>query len=242
MKFLCLAAIHTHDQCWLENLVQCFLDQTYKEATLLILDDRPKEFRYPDPCNFIPWSLPKNIAYAITTNRRNMAQKYNDGLKLAVDIDYGAVCIVDDDDFYLPDHLEQHAEVLKDHAWSTPETILSLYGPSVIPVRTDGLYWASYAFRREITDKHGFVDYPGLGYDQEMVKMVRREYGPPGITKGKPSYIYNFSAIPHLSTSGTSYTDTEWPDRVKPVKATGVLEPKRHPLMDYALREARNYL
>jgi glycosyltransferase involved in cell wall biosynthesis len=241
MKFLCLAAIHTHEQCWLENLVQCFLDQTHREATLLILDDRPKEFRYPSACDFVPWSIP-NVAYAITTNRKNMAQKYNDGLKLAVDIPYGAVCVWDDDDFYPPTALEQHAEVLKDHVWSTPESILSIYGPSVIPVRVDGLYWASYAFRREITDKHGFVDYPGLGYDQEMVKMVRREYGPPGLTKGIP-YIYNWSGVQqHLSVSGTSYTDTSWPERVKPVAATGPLEPKRHPLFDWALREARNYL
>ena len=112
MRFLCLAAIYTHSQEWLENLVQCFIDQTHREATLLILDDRPNEFRYQDPCRFIPWSVP-NVSSAITTNRGNMAHKYNDGLKLAVDISYDAVCIFDDDDHFLPTHLERHAAVLE---------------------------------------------------------------------------------------------------------------------------------
>lgn len=243
MKFLCLCAVHNHHQSWLENLVQCFLDQTHREATLLILDDRPKEYRYPDPCSFIPSTLPRNIAYAITTNRGNMAHKYNDGLKLAVDIPYTAVCIFDDDDNFAPTHLERHAAVLEDHAWSTPEFILSLYGPSVIRVSPSGLYWSSYAFRREITDKHRFGDYGGLGYDQEFVKMCRREYGEPGIMTGSPTYLYNWSGVQeHLSVTGTSYTDTTWAERVKPAKATGPLEPKQHPTMAWALREARNYL
>jgi hypothetical protein len=243
MKFLCLCAVFNHSQEWAENAIHCFQQQTHPDRTLLILDDRPPEYRWPNVREYTE-NLDSNVLYAVVPNFGNMAKKYNYGLQFAKDngIGYSGVTIYDDDDHFLPDHLERHAAVLENNAWSMPEAILSLYGPSVIRIAPSFLYWSSYAFRREITDKHGFGDYGGLGYDQEFVKLCRREYGEPGIMTGSPTYLYNFSGIPHLSVTGKSYDDTSWVKNVIPVAATGPLKPKPHPLMTMALGMAKDWL
>lgn len=244
MRFLCLCAVFNHSQDFLENAIHCFQQQTHPDKTMLILDDRPPEFRWPSVREYTE-NLSEDVWYAVVPNFGNMCRKYNAGLQLAKHngIDYTAVTITDDDDFTLPDHLERHAAVLEHEMWAMPENILSLYGPSVIQVAPNYLYWSSYSFRREITDKHGFGDTAISGYDQEFVrKICLQEYGPPGIVFGSPSYIYNFSGIPHLSTSATSYTDASWPERVKPVAATGPLVPRRHELMTWSMNEGKNYL
>jgi len=152
MRLLCLCPTYGRPTL-LENSVALFQRQEYPKdkCKLLVLDDAG-QYQNQKEENWEIVSFDKRF--------ESMPKKYQALFKLedvlSDDCQWDAVVIWDDDDLYLPNHLQAHADQLERFPWSQPERVYCAYYPIKIePVR--GNMWASLAvstsFMRKI-DPH----------------------------------------------------------------------------------------
>lgn len=211
MKFLCICAIYNHAQHWTENLVQCFLDQTYRNATLVLIDDRPYEMSLA-PLGGIPsYLLKQNVHYLHEPTRfPTLMAKYD---AVAEEYwDWDAVCVMDDDDVYLPKFLENHVKAMESDptSWCYPDSVYTTFGSAVRREESGGRFWASAAYGKELYKTvGGFGSSPRADFDRDM--LVRAE-GVVHPRRSAPQYIYNWDITQDNHVSGTmaGVADTEW--------------------------------
>lgn len=221
MHFLCLCAIYNHSQHWTENLVQCFLDQTHRDATLLLIDDRPYDLSL-QMHGFPAYLRDAGVEYLYLPERQpTLMQKYDAGVRhydnmfrglVTSSSHWDAICVLDDDDVYLPNFLKHHAEVLKSGArWSYPEKVFSTFGQALRTEDAGGRFWASAAYSRSLfTEVGGFGDSARADFDQNMLSSARALAEPGRQTI--PQYVYNWEVTQDSHVSGlmTGQADTSW--------------------------------
>ena len=83
--------------------IYSFINQTYENKKLIILDTHPQDITFDIP-------LPKNITYLKEDSHKysNLGDKYKQLIK-AIDTDL--FCIWEDDDIWLPNHIESLVEL-----------------------------------------------------------------------------------------------------------------------------------
>lgn len=234
--FLCLTGLYNHRQEWIESLAQSFIDQTYQgDALLVIVDDRKQGLPETDHVYRTRDQWQRTIATFRMDNRaESLLHKYQYGIDLLQQafephaLPYDYVCVMDDDDTYTKWHLQQHAEVLRDHMWSYPSHVFSTYHGSLIVEPSGGRFWASSAYRMEaLKGIGGYMncDVNRADYDQQFLHRMRTEYGNPGFGL-TPSYVYNWGLTQDNHISGHIENNAYRYDLVDESPATGPLVPK----------------
>jgi hypothetical protein len=237
MKFLCLAAVFNHKQEWIETLVQSMIDQDHDDDIhIVIIDDRKQGLPKQE---FVHTRLSpsghKRFIYVLSVDDRaeNLLKKYALGVDYAVwrqGITYDAVCVLDDDDIYLKDHISQHAAVLKDHKWSYPNRVFSTYAHQFRVEDAGGRFWASSAYRREALEaiggyKHVYKDVLDPAFDQLFLHRMQVAHGGAG-HQVSPTYIYMWDMTHDNHSSGHIENGVWKYGEIPESPATGPLVPQ----------------
>lgn len=225
MKLLCLCPLYNHKQSLTETALACFEYQTHKEATLLLIDDRPPSHQLPGVTASVP-----NVALAkFPTRFPSIGAKYNAGIAWAKEqgIEFDALSIWDGDDLYFPRHLELSALAMETSPWCYPKHIFyTSFGNLVLHPTGQRSHWGCCSFPLPLLDAlGGFEDERRMGFDQLMVAALHKAGGPPG-SPTLPTYLYRWESTQgdHASGHSEGFQCTKWWDRVPCIKAGGVLE------------------
>jgi len=191
----------------LENSIALFNRQTYPQKKLLIYDDS-------GILNDLSLANLDNVLLMTSSTREpDMGSKYN--AMLATAKSYDAVVVWDDDDIYLPNHLEEHAKALSlgGDSWSKPPTIWSAYFSPPRKEPAAGRFHGSMAISAGLLDEvGGWIPTKRATFDQEMLSRlgtVKKPIDTPS------TYVYRWqsSGASHCS-GGMSHSD--WYDRYQP--------------------------
>ncbi len=235
VKFLCLCAIYNHRQELTESLLQMWLDQTHKDSVLVFIDDRPPEMSLERHGGIVGGL--ENVHIFYNSRYPNLMAKYTAGIEFAAakGIEWDAVCVMDDDDSYLPRYLEQHASVLEFLGLSYPPKVFSTYGHALRTEETGGRFWASAAYRRDLFEAiGGFGDSARADFDQDMLWRAATHVVDtnPTLPEKSPSYVpqyvyhWELSASGHVSGLMKGIADTSWYQASGVARATGPLVPR----------------
>lgn len=195
-KMLCLCATYGRPRL-LANSLALFLNQTYEDKFLLIFDDYGQYKNFEGPNYRI-----------VSTDKRSddMPHKYRRMFEMLNLEEFLGVCIWDDDDIYLPNHIELHAKALQQHFWSRPEYVYTIC-PKLAIEYVKGNHWASYAFEPKTLMSN--MPYTKMAYwDSLLIRNVTKDYEPTIIQE--PTFIFRWQTTkhPHLQFYINDPTDT----------------------------------
>jgi glycosyltransferase involved in cell wall biosynthesis len=209
MKFLCLMPTYGRRASMLANSIKCFQEQTHEEKALLIYDD----LGTLEECSAIP------DVYILSTAKRasSVGAKYNELIKFAERFDADAVCVWDDDDIYLPRHLELHAIALQSAHWSKPSQIISAYHQPPQVENASGRFHGSIAALLSAVNEVPWIDTRRATFDQEYIAALSKRFGPPGdpIRYGSIQYVYRWQTSGGGHCSGLMGRE-DWYERYQP--------------------------
>lgn len=96
MKISCICPTYNRPD-FLKHSIFLFMNQTYKNKELIIVDDSQKKMNYP---------FPKNVKYIYLSKRTSIGKKRN----IAIENSSGdLIAFWDDDDYYSPSRLHKQA-------------------------------------------------------------------------------------------------------------------------------------
>jgi len=175
----------------LAEAVESFLRQTYPaELRELVIVDDAGQYA-PTACDGLP-----GVKLASQKERfRTLGEKRNAAAEL-VSADVEALAVWDDDDIYLPRHLEALAEVLAvGHQWVRPAAVWRERN-GVCQRFTLGIWHGAWAYTREAFQRaHG---YPAISLGEDKGLAVR--FARLGICEhfpaGPPTYVYRWQSYP----------------------------------------------
>lgn len=232
MRFLCLCPIYNHPKRLIENAMACFVNQTHKDATLLLGDDGPGYSEFRNIYEQTPFHRQDIYLTRFSKRLGSIGEKCQEMYKAAVDIgiQFDAIALWDDDDIYLSNHLSSLAYSL-DYCpgikWAKSEFVGSTYGWSLHLEAAAGRFWASIGMKREVFESiGGFVQTRSADFDQQMLAKLRTLAGEP--VDSKVTYIYRWedTQANHCSGAMKSPKDESWWDQVPVVAAEGTLSPR----------------
>lgn len=207
--FLCLMPVWNHRHETIQNALKCFLDQTYKNATLAIIDDRPKDARCsPTQEQWQEWKS-RNVYLLRPQNGekfRSIAAKYNFALEY-MGPHFTHVAIWDDDDGFTGNHLEHAAWHYGTGAlWTYPDKVFSTFGGSLNVEPTEGRFWSSITFDRKCLDPWDglFPDRKNIGQDQMFLGELKTRFADSRATPTIPTYVYRWGLEGEQHWSGIS--------------------------------------
>ena len=211
--FLCLMPVWNHRHETIQNALRCFLDQTYKNATLAIIDDRPKDSRiHLRVLEWMSWEG-RNVYLLRPQHGKkfpSIAAKYNYALEYMNKhrpLEYTHVVIWDDDDGFTENHLEHAAWHYGTGAlWTYPDKVFTTFGGSLNVEPTEGRFWSSITFDRKCLDPWGglFPDRKNVGQDQMFLGELKTRFGDSRATPTLPTYVYRWGAEGEQHWSGLS--------------------------------------
>jgi hypothetical protein len=234
-QVLCMMPTYGRKKELLENSLACFVNQTYTNKRLFILDDlgtlsgtKLSELDKP------------YVSILSTTHRfQSISHKY----EWIVRYTPNRIFVVwDDDDLYLPWHLEAITRALEIHEWCKPEYVYSTTGRRDSGVQIEassGRFHGSIAVtRRAIDSIGGWVLTKRADFDQMMIAILRQRLGPPGNTialpppdeVAYPSYVYRWedTRAGHCSILMESQENETWYDRYQPDNREPIAELRPH--------------
>ena len=230
----------------LQNALAQFQAQTYDANTpgkmrrLFILEDAgqfqrwlpqhvdiAETIRYPyQPSEEgADWSL-----FTFITKFPTLTSKYAFLVERAKEWGADACVVWDDDDIYLPTHIENHVAVLKsirenwqwsaslqgwiNSGWSHPRTVYSLYTGSVVEEHAQGRFHSALAFTRKAGERVHFwgpIQNGRCDYDQGIMGRLA-SISPPGHSDKPPTLVYRWgsTATDHCSGRCQGPEDRQW--------------------------------
>ena len=193
-----------------ENAIACFERQTYPEDRrfLLACDDEPWWHEQAGP----RWQLEQ-----IHPRAEDHGHKYNLMTRFAEETHVcgwvpDAYVVWDDDDLYLPWHLEAYAEALEHAAWAHPLRVWSTYTGAPQYEAAAGRFHGSLALRRGAGQ---WIETLRGTFDQEMISALQARHGDPGRPDRRlpPSYVFRWADTgSHHCQAYMRGTSHEWYD------------------------------
>jgi hypothetical protein len=197
----------------LSHLIWCFTQQTHEDRELIVLSDGGDLL----PSHGDRWRVEvADARYPSLGAKRNA---------LALMSDAGAICQFDDDDLYLPWHLEAAASAIQSSpqgmAWSRPSEVLHIRGGTLSrhytwnhPSMADKAYQGGWVYSRDLFVASG-------GYNVKISNGEDRELQRAFIAAGAvetdpvtaeypPSYIWGPTPGWHLSSMGPAQVGYDW--------------------------------
>jgi len=222
----CLCPTYRRPARLVANAIACFQAQTYSEdcRRLIVLDDAGE---------LSPRSGPGWEIVSVQNRYPTLPAKYNALAKLAAGAD--AFVVWEDDDIYLPWHVEAHAAALANAPWSHPSRVWSLYR-GLHEELAGGRFHAALAFRREALEEVGGWPNTSRGdFDQQLMAVFSRRFGTPAdpCDGYAPSYLFRWGSTG--SYHGQAFmagrgADGDWygkmPDRIEPRGGDIAIRPK----------------
>jgi len=215
MKIACLCVTYNRPAQLAES-IECFRRQTYpaEKRELVILDDAGQYD--PAACDHLP-----GVKLVTTRHRfRTLGEKRNACAGL-VSPDVDALAVWDDDDIYLPWHLERAAELLSSGktAWSWPAEIWVDHSRTLKRKKTKGLFHATWVLTRDAFLKAN--SYPAMqsGQDQALGSRLKRAGFRPVSPAGLPSFVYRwftYHGARHLSAMGRGGYEQRGEEKIVP--------------------------
>ncbi|MGQ9822762.1 MAG: glycosyltransferase family 2 protein [Thermogutta sp.] len=178
MKIACLCSTFNRP-AQLAEVIESFLRQTYPARELVILDDAGQYD--PAACDHLP-----GVKLVTTRHRfRTLGEKRNASAALPSP-DCKAYAVWDDDDIYLPWHLEAMAAVFQaGYPWSLPAEVWIDRTTHLKRKNTGGLFHGSWGFTREAFLAVG--GYPAMRSGQDPALAARFRHA--GIKAVSPSEL-----------------------------------------------------
>lgn len=206
MKIVCLCPTYGRHPDLLRNTLACFMAQTYKNSFLFFYDDLGNI----EPFAGTDWGV-------ISTPNRSphLPHKYHTMLQIMDDMNVAcdAVAIWDDDDVYLPHHLQAMADTLQSRPWSKPSYVFSTYGAPEGETALEpatGRFHGSMGIRLEyLRERGGWPQSDRATFDQEIIKELDAKKPGDPLDKWDPSYVYRWADTGAVHCSGLM-GDPQW--------------------------------
>ena len=191
-----------------ENAIACYQRQTY-----------PQQHRFLLCCDDEPWwneqAGDRWQVERFQGRAPDLGAKYNLMMRFAEETRVAgwvpdAYVVWDDDDLYLPWHLEAYAAALERHAWAHPRTVWSTYTGSPTAEAASGRFHGSLAIRRGAGQ---WIETLRGTFDQEMIAQLQSIHGDPGRPDERfpPSYVFRWADTgSHHCQAYMKGTDREW--------------------------------
>lgn len=188
--FSCLCPTYRRPNL-LANAIACFTRQTLvNQAELLILDDAGQIAPQKGFCSS-HWQI-----MSVARRFGSLPGKYDALAEMA----RGEILVVwEDDDIFLPWHLEAIAQAMAGGAWwAHPRVVGSLYTGTFQHEPAAGRFHSALALRRDAWEAiGGWPRTRRLDFDQELLGRLMRAYGPPADScdpaRG-PSYVFRWGS------------------------------------------------
>ena len=211
-KIACLCPTYHRPQV-LADCIECFNRQTYPidRRELIILDDGGQYDHQSGP----GWNL-----VSLPVRFRTLGEKRNATAAL-VSPDVTHFALWDDDDIYLPWHLQNMAEVFEAGCeWSKPRDLFIHSGGPFRRKGTTFLYHAMWGFSRELFLAVG--GYPAMqsGQDQGLLKRFKQAKTEWKSPSGDTSFAYRWHSYPgakHLSAMGNGGYESRKKEKIEHV-------------------------
>jgi hypothetical protein len=189
------------------NALACFLAQDYpaQERRMFILDDAGQ---IPTQAHET-WEV-----ISVPTRYPSLTEKFNQLARVALDWGADGLVVWEDDDIYLPWHLQCYALELKPGGWCHPKEVWSLYTGQLMREGAAGRFHASLALSKEIYQKiGGWPDTKRGDFDQQLIARLTQERTPGRPDNwDEPSYVYRWGSThaDHGSARMKSAADETW--------------------------------
>lgn len=179
MKVVCVCPTYKRPEL-LANAVACYEAQTYANRELLILDDAGQIAE----CCGDKWSL-----QSIPNRFPTLMQKFNALISSAKS---EIIVPWEDDDIYLPDHLQIIVNAITEHdaEFITPARVFSNYGGKWRDEKADGRFHGSWAYAKNLWNFVGRYLDVGLIFDQDLRARMMKEVAEVKTTKN--TYVYRW--------------------------------------------------
>ena len=209
MHFLCICPTYGRPKHLIDNAIWCFHQQTHPDATLWI-DDDLGNLRYTQDTR-----LDRVVLSSRKHRSSSLPEKYQKAFLDAPEIGlrFDAVAIWDDDDLYLPRHLEFHRMALEGNQFSKPSTIYSTYTGDLVAENATGRFWGSCAMRRDVFLANLSMS-TNCDYDQQSIAAFSRLPTGDPCKFGGPQYVYRWGETQAAHASG--YGREDWYTAAKP--------------------------
>lgn len=213
MRIACLCPTYGRPHL-VENTIAQFQRQTYPShlRKLVILEDAGQIATQGGN----GWQL-----HGRSERFPSLPAKYEELVRLAGDCD--AYAIWDDDDIFLPWHLEAHAAAMTDAAWSHPRQIMTIANRVVRREACAGRFWSAMTCRRDAWNKvvaGGWYGQRRADFDQQFLRHLSG-IGPPGRPDDgyRLSYVYGWGRSQHASSAMAGHGDENWYGKVGMTRA-----------------------
>lgn len=216
MKIACLMPTYGRRRGVVANSIELFLRQSHPDKSLLGLEDGAATTGrqgHPPLWCLTSWTI--RLGSLPTKYDVMWSPKTAD-----------AYAVWDDDDVYLPWHLEAHAAVLLEHGWSKPSRVWTTSSGHLEQEAADGRFHGSIAIRRELLERVGGWrgvmpdgEWGRADFDQRMLWALGR-LGAPGdpCQVAEPSYVFRWAdaGSQHCQGLMRSPEDQSWYRRMQP--------------------------
>lgn len=217
MRIACLMPTYGRRRELLENSIACFVAQDYADKLLLIYDDLGT--LWDTRCD-----VPGVVVLSNRNRRSSVGEKYNEGAEYLIRTGrwFDVICVWDDDDIYLPNHLSNHAAAMASgKRWSKPEQIVSAYHQPPKLEDASGRFHGSIAVSRVAWKKTPWIDTTRATFDQEYIAALQTAFGDPARPE-LPTYVYRWQTSRAGHCSGLMGRE-DWyaaykPDSIEPIR------------------------
>ena len=210
MKLLCITPTYGRSKELLQNSLACFYSQTYTNAVQVYFDDTfDGEKIRGDGFVFIQ----TGERVASLSAKHDLAVLYGEQEFGSVD----GIVIWDDDDIYLPNHLEYIANTLQEGDFYSYSSEVYVDSKDItkphIEETGNSRFHANYAFSRDLYSKAKWGHTLRSDFDLQMIHRLKTNgTGRDRSNLGRPTYVYRWggSQAHHGSGISTGPDDKEW--------------------------------
>tara|TARA_R110001583_G_scaffold8508_1_gene40826 strand:- start:696 stop:1418 length:723 start_codon:yes stop_codon:yes gene_type:complete len=222
MKLLCITPTYGRSEELLQNSLACFYSQTYTNAVQVYVDD-----------TFYGEKIRGDgFVFIQTGDRARSLSAKHDLAVLYGEQEFGSVdgiVIWDDDDIYLPNHLENIANTLQEgdfYSYSSEVYIDSNTSKPRIEKTDNCRFHGNYGFSKTLYNKAKWGHTLRMDFDLQMIHRLKTNgTGRDRSNLGSPTYVYRWSGSDahHCSGVSTGPDDQEWYFKT-PIKRDGPIK------------------
>jgi hypothetical protein len=194
----------------LRNSIACFEAQTYPASRRrLLIGDDGKQLRAQTYGSVEVLTWP--------TRFQSLPGKFNALAEVALTRGAEILAVWEDDDIYLPHHLQVHQCALARGDYSKPSRILSTYGGTLHELESSGRFHASIAMTcRGYLQVGGWPETKRADFDQQFMSRLRERCGEiDSCAAAPPSYVFRWEStgVPHGQGQMSAPDDETWWNR-----------------------------